>query len=470
MTWLMTKVNSKFPITSNMAEKALYFLAQKHPLLRMTIQRDANGISFHEMDNLRLDFSVSCKQDWLRLVLDEVSNPFDIVNGPLWRCKHLTSPPRMHHQLDQHGSTSTKQLLWKNPLTSCDIWSETTFLFVLHHSIMDGKYFLLLFKHFAEVLNNLDLGNEVRHGVKDSLPLLPPVEDFIVCPPPQIRKSEKSDLKSQSSIHVDLSDQPTKVLEDYNRRYYHEIQNNLSNNPRSRCLVGRFTKHDTTQIMHTSKNAGASANGAFIAASLLAFIDLVYPASSLQKEFNIPFEFMLDLRRYCSFKFSKHMKCFPGVAAIHIPMMAELKLTNRTVTKREFLEMSRLFGSAIQNEVQSQETYQWVRKTVKESKEADNGTINRKSPTVLCISNMGCLDNVLEGDITERIRLTELHGQSTVLIEDSPIFFISVHSLNGIIYFSVSFCENYTSVQTAEEYMAYFQKYLVSLSKPSAHL
>ena len=455
MIWLLTKVNTVFPVTAAMSQKALYFLAQEHPLLRMTIQCNADDICFLEMDDLKLDFSESNRTDWLQLVSEEVSIPFDIVNGPLWKCR-LLKPARdddLEHKIGD----------------SDDLVHESSFLFLLHHSMMDGRYVVCLFKQFVETLNKISLGI-LSTNTQLAVPLLPPVEDVLLCPTDQPRTSDISNLESSSSmIRADFSDPPNNVLEDYNHRFYREIQDSWSEHPRNQCLVFEFTEHDTSQMIQACKEVGTSPSGVFVAASILSFTDLVYPSSSLQKSFSIPFEFMLDLRRFCPREFSgKAIHCLPGVASAPIPMIADLQLSQRPVMKSEFWEMSMSFGKVTGNEIRSPETFSSILNTIKESKNLNKvENTNGKSSYVLCISNMGCLDGVVVDDITKRARLSEIHGHSSILIEDSPIFYICFYSLNGKLYVNISFCENYTSAKTTQEYMKYFKEYILSLPKNS---
>ena len=78
------------------------------------------------------------------------------------------------------------------------------------------------------------------------------------------------------------------------------------------------------------------------------------------------------------------------------------------------------------------------------------------------ISNLGCLDNMVPAEITKRVKLGAFHGQSSVLIEDNPIFYICFYSINGQLCINISFCENYTSAKTTEEYMDSLKEYILT--------
>ena len=486
MICLMTKLSTTFSITPDLTKQALYLLAEQHPLLRMTIQcapaKASNQISFLEMEEIRIDFAIE-RDDWLSDLMEEVAEPFDIAKGPLWKCRLLLSRDksvdRSKSLKKNEISTRTSKTLenerneWTdNNLNYTgdqhnDFVHEATFLFVWHHSIMDGGYVVRIFKEFAEILDRIHSGPMVDSLLERSLP--PPLEHVLRCPSEftrnQLHCNPEPGTQSLSSVRPDSSHSWLETLEDYNRRFSHEIARSVHTSPNNECMVYEFNVKETKHIMQMCKSEGVTANGLFSTASILAFIDLLYPVTQ-RNHFGIPFEFMLDFRRHLPLKISNgSRRYFQGVASIHIPMMADIQLSTRPVTKCEFWAMSRSFGSAIQNEVHSQETFQWMRDLVKETTSSKQQQPVGKSPYVLCLSNMGRLDGVLNGDITKRMRLTGLHGHPTVLIENSPIFFVSIFLLNGKLCGNVSFCANYTSRKTAAGYIGHFKKHILSQSK-----
>lgn len=483
MIYLMTEIETNFPVTPARARNALFLLSEKHPMLRMTIQckegTHSDGISFLEMDEVKLDFSSSERKDWLQFIMEEVAIPFDIVNGPLWRCRLLAqsdscsdssenySPKKVVGKVDGRKQEEKSKLKHEKAATKNGFVYDSIFLFILHHSMMDGKYFLWLFNHFAEFLAKVEDQSTDRISVSEILPLLPPAEHVIVPTLSNITENKNPYSRSCSSIYVDLKHPSDKVLNDYNQRFSQDIKDSNSRQPRNLYMFHEFSELETYDIVRSCKEVGASANGACLAASVLAFVDLVYPSSVLE-DFDIPFEFMLDLRRYCPSDLPRNiMKCFPGVFSTHVPMIAALKLTTRPVSYREFWNMSRSFGKTIQNEVKSPEKiFQCLRRTLNDSRTMKTAnTKSGKSATVLCVSNLGCLDGVLTEDVKKKVRLAKLLGHSTVLIEDSPIFYVNNYLLNDRLVVNVGFCENYTSSSTTMEYIENFKKYVLMRPK-----
>ena len=290
--WLLFKVNTVFPVNAAMVENALYFLAEKHPLLRMTIQYDANDLYFLETDDVQLDFSESDRSDWLQFILEEVSVPFAISKGPLWKCRLLKAEPPGEREREEGAQVVSDGLV-----------HESIVMFILHHSVTDGRYNTSLISQFVDTLNKISLGT-LSTTTPRAVPLLPPVEDMMLCPPDP-RTPDGSDSVSSSSINANFSDPPTKALDDYNLRFNQEIQDIWSAQLRNNYLIHEFTRQDTSQMLRSCKDTGVSCSGVFVTACVQAFADLVYPSSSPQNSIIIPVEFMVDLRRYCPKDISK---------------------------------------------------------------------------------------------------------------------------------------------------------------------
>ena len=481
MICLMTKLSTTFPVISDLAKKALHCLADQHPLLRMTIQcapaKTSKQISFLEMEEARIDYALQ-RGDWLSVLLEEVAEPFDVAKGPLWKCRLLLSQDKVADsstpvtEKDIKPGPTVNERINGTRNEPTDFVHESTLLFLWHHSIMDGGYVVSIFKEFAEILDKLHSGVTVdSRCLSASLP--PPLEHVLQVSSQftfsqhNARRNINQETCSQSlsSVRPDSSHSWTETLEDYNRKFLHEIAHFRSTSPRNECMVYEFNEVETKHIRRICKLEGVTANGLFSAASILAFVDLLYPVSQ-RTRFGIPFEFMLDFRKHLPLTTSRgSRKYFQGVASIHIPMMANVKFVTRPVTKQEFWAMSRSFGSAIQNEVDSAQTFQWIKDLVSETTGQKHPQPAGKSPYVLCLSNMGRMDGVLTGDISKRMKLTGLHGHPTVLIENSPIFFVSIFLLNDKLCGNVSFCENYTSQKTAAEYIGHFKKQILSHAK-----
>ena len=449
--WVLAKIDTVFPVDVAMFKEALYFLADKHPMLRMSIQCDANDVSFQEINHVNLDFTAPKCNNWLQLMSEEMSLPFDISTGPLWRCRLLKVERLI--QRDKGESVSD------------GLTYESTVLFVSHHSAIDGRYLSSMVSQLVNILNDINL-NKLSTNTLQALPLFPPVEDLVSCPP-FTRTSEKAAAPSpptlSSSISANFSDPPTKAIDDYNMKFRREIKDVWSDQPRNCFIIHEFTRQETTQLLRSCTDMGLSSTGVFVAASLQAFADLVHSSSPHKRNICIPFEFMLDLRRFCPKDILESAKpCLPGAASTTIPMIADMELSWGPKSNDEIWEMSKSFGHAINNEIKSPEAFKQALDIINGSKNLNKLEPTKgKSPYVLCISNMGCLDGLNANIVTKRAMIREIHGHSSILVDDCPIFYICYYSLNGKLCVSISYCENYTSVRTTAEYMNYIKEYIL---------
>ena len=154
--WVLAKVGTVFPGDAAMFEEALFFLADKHPMLRMSIQCDANDVSFQEINHVTLDFTAPKCNDWLQFMSEEMSIPFDISTGPLWRCRLLKVERLI--QRDKGESVSD------------GLMYESTVLFVSHHSAIDGRYLSSMVSQLVDILNDINL-NKLNTNTLQALPL-----------------------------------------------------------------------------------------------------------------------------------------------------------------------------------------------------------------------------------------------------------------------------------------------------------
>ena len=476
MIYLMTKISTSFPVTPSLTKKALLILAKKHPLLRMTIQHRTNSQSsamiFREMDTLAIDFKASDREDWLTYIMEEISMPFDIQNGPLWKFRLLFPASNSDKKSKSHSSISNQTvedshgvyLKDHNTSHSLDEFAYvSTIFFIIHHSIMDGSYVCCLFSELAELLNELYIMDTHNIYRITPSPLMPPIEEALLYPAPRRQMPKSSE--SSSSVCLQFSDPSYEMIHDYDRKYLLHIEQNDCIVPRNRCEIFEFSENETAYIANSCKEFGSTTTGGFLTSGLLAFIDLLHTYSN-RKPVQVPFECMIDLRRHFPLAISnKVVKFYPGAASMHVPFLASLNLSNKPVTKEEFWRLSQAIGSETLLQLRSVDTMHWIQQFIQENNEPISSPKSTKpqgkSPFVLCFSHMGCLDNVLTGHIRQSVRLDEIHGHSTVLNEDSPIFYVGNYSLNGRICLNVSFCESYTSVETAKEYVANIRKLLL---------
>ncbi|KAL4226363.1 hypothetical protein ACF0H5_014346 [Mactra antiquata] len=465
---LSTTVESIYPILPDDAEKAWLLLLQRHPLLRMRItkdlSRDKGHLQFVERRPLEHDFEVvEDNTTWLQYILRELEIPF------LANCKSLI---RLRMLKTKRKSTSKHLLSSTNLSNRADTFQyETTFVFLMHHSVMDGGYSLWMFQ---ELMNFIDaVVNNVDIKVKE-LPLLPPMEEYfretLEAVSGGFNVPDYDEHTSGSSIKFCHDSTDDQLLKQYNKTFRTEIDTKQSSALRNGCHVFKFTESDSRKLARSCKFKQCSPKGAFTAASILALIELVYQNdASIEtacKNINVPIEFMFDFRRCGGIKYEQGgVPHYPGVAAFHIPLVAQLRLTGGKLTQHSFWDLARLYAERIDSSINAPAVYRWIQNEAAKYKNNPNQREEPgKSPYVLSISNMGRCDGVLNEDISKRIKLVDLHGHSSIMIDQMPLFFLTTFSLNGQICGNVSYCLNYTSDKTASKYVGLIQKYLLANS------
>ena len=135
------QISKSHLIENEMVHRALLFWKKRHPLLQSRILRANGNINkystirdikyFAYIDNDRVskndnfEYLETCDEHTWKSVLEkEVTEPFDIENGPLWRMKLLKMPVSTNED---------------------DDINKYVFILCTHHSIGDGEYIVIFF-------------------------------------------------------------------------------------------------------------------------------------------------------------------------------------------------------------------------------------------------------------------------------------------------------------------------------------
>ncbi|XP_052779484.1 uncharacterized protein LOC128216844 isoform X2 [Mya arenaria] len=466
---LMTRIESKYLVTKEIALEAFLLLLRRHSILRTSIKTKTgsrNGEQvFVEYHPSHFDFDVLSRTDWLDVLLEQASRPFQGSDNPLLRCRMLDAGPTSYKDEIQDFNMNPKPQIHLQPRGFFGY--QSTFVFVVHHSIMDGGYCLWMFQEYMNFIDAVAMGNTI-HRVKE-LPVLPPVENMMTFPSENGTSCEISNhndplCSTRFSVKLCHDSNQDQLLKDYNVKFSDEINLLSDSEPKNGCLSFKISIQDSKQFVHRCKQHQCRPKGVLATAWLFALLELVYDDI---RSIEIPLEYMMDFRRFCDFSLmGQDVPHYPGTAAIHVPFVAQIQRQRGPVLSSEFWEISKLFDSFLTTNVFSRDTFEWIKHEAEKykSKPLQQET-KGKSPYVLCISNMGVCDGVLHDDVNSRMRLVGLHGHSTVLIDDMPLFFVTVFTLNGKLCGNASFCESYTSSATAMKLIGLFKKYITLNSK-----
>ena len=88
----MFVISSTEPITVNQLKDSMAILVNRHPLLRMRIQKVNNKHIWREINTFTpdtMDITENPTDDWQTELSETVNVPFDLEHGPLWSIRIL---------------------------------------------------------------------------------------------------------------------------------------------------------------------------------------------------------------------------------------------------------------------------------------------------------------------------------------------------------------------------------------------
>ncbi|KAH3817184.1 uncharacterized protein LOC127882155 [Dreissena polymorpha] len=453
---LMFQLKTDYNITPNLAELAFILLNKRHPLLRSSITTvlgppNLNQYNLVQVTPAFYDFLVVKRGKWLDVLLDEAAVKFDDRRFPLFRCRLLISKEDTENRPKESTSPGDK------PFTS-------RFLFIAHHSVMDGGYIMWVFQDFVTFMDAI--ATERNISTIPELPFLPQVESVLTFPSAiesAILTNNESSYQTSFSIKVCDDASNSQVLLDYNKKFADNIQT-FSSEPRNGCLTFKMSESETLAFSKACRSHGCKPKGPLVTASIMALLELIYGQFG---DVEIPLEYIVDFRRFCNFPaLGTEVPNFTGVAALHVPMLATFRRQTGPVSGQEFWDISKIVEDFLVTSISSRRTYDFLQSIIQRDRENSIPTTEKgKAPYVLSISNMGICDAGLNADLRQRVHLADLHGHSTVLVDDMPLFFMTTFLVNNQLCGNSSYCQEYTSKTTCEQFINMLRKYLTIHSK-----
>ncbi|KAK3585852.1 hypothetical protein CHS0354_038380 [Potamilus streckersoni] len=444
--------------TINQIVEALLCLSKRHPLLRMTIQQDPKtpGIFyFKEMDSLQVDFKE--EQISPRDFLDKgATTGYRMSEGPLWRCRLI----------GWHSSYSTNVSEISKKEQVADEPKHPVFGFSWHHGIVDGIYFRWLVEEFLLFLERTNYG--LVHKSVQSLSLYPPLDrvisEFIASRVPV----EVFGVTCVSGNQIKASDHSLLVsaLDAYVSTFANEIQSLEKREPKSRTLMRTFNENKTSTFISRCKDMNILLSGALMAACCCAFARLVEISVPSQCELELTAEILVNMRRYLPKDTQSQMGDipYPGTGAFAATENVTVKPLRGLCPSNEFWKLAKMWSDRIKVNLKS---HQYIKQMMSEMTNTNtNSPLQKgKAQGVVCLSNVGNLDVVLQTESSKDFRLIDMCGTSSVLIDDNPIFFLTSSTCTGKMTTCLTFCENYTTKATASRYLGYVESYIDSVSK-----
>lgn len=427
---------------------ALDCLRKRHPLLRACIAKVVeNGIpTFHfkEMKRPNVDFSIIDRGDWENVIDEEISQQFDVEEGPLWRCRLLRN----------RGSSIPINGIYKHSTVIAMTW---------HHSIFDGIYLQTVFADLTMFLDEVQCKR--RCGAEtEELPVHMPIERMLLKTlgiGASGGKKPIAQLQRAISITGQLKPNSRLALEAYTETHACEIAQLSLNEPVPKTIQLELSQAQTEKFVQLCKHHGVSVTGAIVAACCLSFQDILGKRESdHDNDITIPFEFLANIRPYLSLFGNTDGSTYAGLAAIHVPSSLTVCSSMEKPNENVLWQHADTSTRGIRETVQSDTPMKVVENTINEQLNGFSTISKGKSQYVLCISNVGKTNNFIGEEQQESFKVHDMMGATSILNDDMPIFMVVFITLNGRLKGYVSYCGNFTSFETASRFTDNLHDYL----------
>lgn len=297
-------LKSKVSLQQTMVRQTLERLPRKHTILRMRVREVAvHGRTkavkcFIEMDEpYAIDFYIKSKQarNWESSFEKELSTPFQISDGPLWRAR-----------------------LFKEEYHAKERCFLNTLLFSVHQLIADDTALLNLCGDFLDFLN-MESG-KVDNDIKTtSVPLYPPISDLL-----------KHHITLTQLDKVLLSLKPIfarllyKIVGKPRNQFTAVIPPTSLCDPtilRKTCILPRnLPKCSISELVEKCKENKCTVHGMLTAAASVAIATMLQNGD-LRIPMSIPLSFSVNVRQECQPPISsKDLGCFTLDCGLKIPV------------------------------------------------------------------------------------------------------------------------------------------------------
>ena len=257
-------LSSKKPIKASVVKNAMILLTKRHPMLRMCIRKDQDGVfCFQEMD--KVDFRQLGTRDWRNVMEESLLEKFDAENGPLWRLIFLANA-RYKPGTEIRDTTSYP--------------NECICIFGFHHLIIDGPS---LTRMFAEFINYVERLTNNEEPEVLSMSLLPSCHVYL-------HEAVGSKwyhclMTAALNIFSSLPCFPVFMMgvvfgmsrkgNVFTKKYGIEVQRNPEIQPRTKIIPLEFSKKDTSSLLQKCKEHQTTVQGAIQAAGGFAMATLL---------------------------------------------------------------------------------------------------------------------------------------------------------------------------------------------------
>ena len=411
------RISCKYPVTRHHVKVALFQLAEEFTALRLTIvQTGQHTYKFVEKKHMPVSIKERHIKTKTPMLSQECFHRFDFSRGPLWKFTWL--------KYTGDSENSTEHLY------------PFQFFFTFHHAIADFQLSRIFVCCFLQ--NILYSQGALSECVSQRRHLHPCVEHVI--PLDLIRP--KHELKGHKSY-------PRYALDMYNVTFSSEISTLKEKQISTEISVINLTEAETMSFFQQCKEHDVKVTAALTAAMTLSFTQLIRKAIPLViTNFVVPTEIMVDLRRYMLDK--RTQQSFGSVGAVHMPLQVDIDLSGDVTSKSLYWSVATQCQNKLDEDLAKGEPMRVLREQI--PSEIQNPPMTGKSPSVLTLTNLGYLNDIVPESCNNLMKLDEFIPWSNVNIDDMPIFYIGPYTINKKLTMAVGFCGSYTSHQTTGQF------------------
>lgn len=425
---LFFRISCKLPVTRQQIKTSLFKIAEEFPSLRLTIvQTGQNSYKFVEKEHI----PITIKEMYITstpTLSQECLHRFDFSRGPLWKFTWLKSP--------------------NSVLDSAERPFSFEFFFTFHHAI--GDFYLSRAYVQTFLCNILHSQGILPERIPKYRDLYPSIETVI----PLHLVSQKSRFKERNFF-------PVYALDIYNAAFSSEIHS-LKERGTTGINTVKFQEDDSKSFFQQCKQQNVKVTSAINAAIVLSFTQLVRKAiPKTLATFVVPTEVVVDLRHFVVDERTKDS--FGSVGAVHMPLLVDIDLLEDIESKSYYWSVANQCQNKLKEALASGEPMRVLREDV--PFEIKSPPRPGKSRFVLTLSNLAFLNDITPEDHANMMKLEEFTPWSNVDVDDMPIFYVGVYTLNNCLNLAVGHGGSYTSEQTAAQFKWQVTKLLKCCSK-----
>lgn len=298
-----------------------------------------------------------------------------------------------------------------------------TVMFAIHHTLSDFVYNRQIMRSFVNNLCSIQLGKS-------------PSIDIVYHPSDPIETVvDNIEIKSVGTEIKTCSSEKTVMAIDALCRSNSKQANLIWTENSSRTLRMKLDAELSKAFEASRSLCKGSLNATILTVCLKSFMRMLGSSLSQNEAVNIPFTFMVDLRRYIG-------KTLQYIGNASIDMLCYITLSSAESFNEQFWQIANNISQKIREIVQCGEP---VRKIKEDAGQLYLKASEKEYPKeAIAFTHVGNIDDYL-GDVTD-IELVDIKPNVNVSFSLSSIFHVMTHVSKGEMHFCIAYDSNVTPI------------------------